>query len=223
MNQQAPNQNIRLMVADANHFYRDGLRIFFEGIPGLELIAEVSTAADAVTFAQQKKPDVILIELKIPPLDGVTATKKILAENPNCKVIILTTSDDKTDIFNALQAGATGYFLKGITYAALQRSIHLIAAGNAVFDSHITDQISSLFSKMNNNHTTYHFPELTHRENEVLTFVAKGLKNKQIAAKCDIKEKTVRNHVTNILSKLGASNRSEAISRLQSRSPSFSA
>ena len=106
-------------------------------------------------------------------------------------------------------------------HAELQRSIRMIASGNAVFDSDITDTLSSLFNRMQSCYPSHHFPELTHRENEVLTFVAQGLKNRQIAAECEITEKTVRNHVTNILSKLGATSRGEAISRLQQSCPSF--
>ncbi len=217
------NPAIRIMLADSNHFFRDGLRLHINTISDFEIVAEVSTAVDAVNFAQRYQPDVILMELNFPPSDGFTATKQILAENPKCNIAILTSSQNKTDIYNALLAGATSYLLKGTTPEELHRSIRLMATGNAIFDSHITHTITEFFTKANTCYPAHHFPELTHRENEVFTFVAQGWKNKQIAIKCNITEKTVRNHITNILSKLGASSRGEAISRLQQSCPTITA
>lgn len=209
------NPQIRILVADNHYLYRDGLRLLIDKIPDLHLVAEVTTGIDAVNFALKHQPDVVLMDIDIAPLNGIKATKEILANNPDCKVLILTDSTNKNNVFDSLQAGATGYLLKAVTHLELQRSIRLVAAGNAVFDSSITGLISDMFSNSISLYPTQQFSELTHRENEVLTYVAKGLRNKQIAAECDIAEKTVRNHVSNILSKLGAATRGEAISRLQ--------
>lgn len=217
------DSTIRIMLADANVFLRDGLRLLINTTTDFELVAEVSTAVDAINFAKRHKPDVVLMELNLPPSDGFKATRQILADNPNCKVAILTDSVNNEDVFKALQAGASGYLIKSISADELNRSISLIATGSAVFDRKITDQVNDLFHRANTTYRPHHFSELTHRENEVLSFVAKGMKNKQIATQCNITEKTVRNHITNILSKLGANSRGEAISRLQQNSLTISA
>lgn len=215
------NPQIRILIADNHFLFRDGLRLLFDRIEGFEVVCEVNTAIDAVNFSKQLQPDIVLMEIDLPPSNGIEASKEITENNPDTKVIMLTSSEDKNDILNSIRAGATGYLLKGLKQDELLHSINLVATGNVVFDRNITDKINHIFKTLNSCYPSHHFPELTHRENEVLTFVAKGLKNRQIAVECEITEKTVRNHVTNILSKLGASSRGEAISRLQQSCPSF--
>ncbi len=212
------NPHIRILVADNHYFYRDGLRLLFERTSDFELVAEVDTATDAVNFARQHKPDIVLIDLDIAPANGIKATKQIKEENPDCYILVLTNSENENSIYDALEAGATGYLLKGTGHQELRRTIRLVASGSAVFASKVTSYLHKFFNKYSSALPVYHFPELTVRENEVLGFVAKGMKNKEVAIECDITEKTVRNHMTSILSKLGAESRSEAVSRLQASS-----
>lgn len=207
-------QSIRLLIADDHSFFRDGLRLFIDSVADLELVGEVNNAVDVVGFAERLEPDVILMDVNMPPSDGIKATKEILATNPDAKVLILTMFDDNDNVFKALQAGAKGYILKGQNHQNLLSSIRLIAAGNAVYGSKIAERMMAHFSNPTAKQSKY-FTSLTPRENQVLTLVSKGLRNKEIATECNIQDKTVRNHVSNILSKLQVATRSEAIAKHQ--------
>ena len=209
---------IRILIADDHSFFRDGLRLLIDNTPDFALAGEVDTAFDAVAFADEKQPDVVLMDIKMPPSDGIQATRQIVQENPHINVLILTMFDDDKNVFNALQAGAKGYMLKGVNQQELSRTIRSVAAGNAVFGSGIAEQMRSFFNRVQRDYSVQVFPELTRREHHLLNLIAEGLKNKEIASECDISEKTVRNHITSILSKLQVSNRTEAILRLREES-----
>lgn len=217
MQQDGP-KTIRILVADDHSFFRDGLRLLIEATDDFEFVGEVDTAVDAVTFATSIKPDLILMDIKMPPSDGIQATKEIMALCPDTKILILTMFDDDSNVFKALQAGAKGYVLKGISQTELVCTIRLIANGNAVYGNQIASQIRDFFSRAQQGGSSQHFSELSQRENHILNLVAQGLRNKEIAIECDITEKTVRNHVSSILSKLQASSRSEAIQKFKSES-----
>ena len=206
---------IRILMADDHSFFRDGVRLLIDNTPDFELLGEVDTALDAVKFADDLQPDVLLMDIKMPPSDGIQATRSISEANPHINVLILTMYDDDKNVFNALQAGAKGYILKGVGHEELVRTIRSVAAGNAVFGRNIAEQMRVFFSRLKHTEQAHVFPELTKREHEILNLIAEGLKNKAIAQSCSISEKTVRNHVTSILSKLQVSNRTEAILRLQ--------
>lgn len=213
-------ESIQILVADDHSFFRDGLRLLIANTPGFELAGEVDTAIDAIKFADDKQPDIVLMDIKMPPLDGIQATRQIAEENPHINVLILTMFDDDKNVFNALQAGAKGYMLKGVSQEELSRTIRSVAAGNAVFGSGIAEQMRMFFKRIQHDEQAHVFPELTPREHHILNLVADGLKNKEIASECSISEKTVRNHITSILSKLQVSNRTEAILRLRESSNS---
>lgn len=206
---------ICILVADDHSFFRDGLRLLIDNTADFELAGEVNTAVDAVKFANDRQPDIVLMDIKMPPGDGIQATQQIAQENPHINVLILTMFDDDKNVFNALQAGAKGYILKGVNREELTRTIRSVAAGNAVFGSKIAEQMRSFFSKIRHTQQPHIFPELTQREHHILNLIADDLRNKEIAVECDISEKTVRNHITSILSKLQVSNRTEAILRLK--------
>ncbi len=215
---QDEDTNIRLLIADDHSFFRDGLRLLFENTEGFEIVGEVDTAIDVVHFAQDIQPDIILMDIRMPPSDGIQATKEIMAVLPDTKILVLTMFNDKDNVFRALQAGAKGYVLKGINHEELVCTIRLIANGNAVYGDQIAIQIQNFFSKTSSQTFTKHFSQLSQRENHILNLVAQGLRNKDIATKCNIAEKTVRNHVSSILSKLQASSRSEAIEKFKGES-----
>ena len=212
------SEQISILIADDHSFFRDGVRLLIENTSDFSLAGEVDTAVDAVKFADEKQPDVILMDVKMPPSDGIEATRQISQTHPHINVLILTMYDDDKNVFNALQAGAKGYVLKGINQEELSRTIRSVAGGNAVFGSKIAEQMRQFFNKLKHAKEAHVFPELTRREHHILNLIAEGLKNKDIAYECDISEKTVRNHVTSILSKLQVSNRTEAILRLRENS-----
>lgn len=211
---------IRILVADDHSFFRDGLRLLIENTPDFEFAGEVSTAVDAVKFSDSLQPDLVLMDIKMPPSNGIEATKQISQQNPHINVLILTMYDDDKNVFNALKAGAKGYILKGVNQNELVRTIRSVASGNAVFGSEIAKQIRSFFTEVQYSTQAHIFPELTRRENAILALIANGLSNKEIASDCGISDKTVRNHITSILSKLQVSNRTEAILRLREESSS---
>lgn len=211
--QQDTIEPIRILIADDHSFFRDGLRLLIDRTADFELIGEVDTAVDAVRFALERQPDVILMDVKMPPSDGIQATKEIMSACPKIKILILTMFNDDNNVFKALQAGAKGYVLKGINHNELVCTIRLIAHGNAVYGNQIATQIQNFFSKTKHNTLRQHFTELSQRENHILNLVAQGMRNKEIAEECNITEKTVRNHVSSILSKLQASSRNEIIQK----------
>ncbi|MEM7738142.1 MAG: response regulator transcription factor [Deinococcota bacterium] len=211
-------ETVRILVADDHSFFRDGIRLLINNTPDFELAGEVDTALDVVNFADKEQPDIILMDVKMPPSDGIEATRQITQNNPHINVLILTMFDDDKNVFNALQAGAKGYVLKGINQEELTRTIRLVAMGNAVYGSKIAEQMRSFFCRIKHHQTTHVFPDLTRRENHILNLVAEDMTNKSIAAECGIAEKTVRNHITSILAKLQVSNRTEAILRLKENS-----
>lgn len=211
---QISSESIKILIADDHSFFRDGLRLFIDSVADFELAGEIDNAIDVISYADSLHPDVILMDVNMPPSDGIQATKEIVAKNPHAKILILTMFDDDDNVFKALQAGAKGYVLKGLGHESLSGSIRLVATGNAVYGSDVADRIMNYFSESRLKDTTY-FEALTPRENEVLTLLSQGLRNKDIATRCDIQDKTVRNHVTNILSKLQVATRGEAIAKYQ--------
>jgi len=209
---------IRLLIADDHSFFRDGLRLLIENTEGFDIVGEVGTALDAVSFAQNLQPDIILMDVRMPPSDGIQATKEIMSLCPNIKILILTMFNDEDNVFKALQAGAQGYVLKGIGHEELICTMRLIANGNAVYGNKIASQIQNYFTKAQHRNNNQHITELSQRENHILNLIAKGLRNKEIAAECNIAEKTVRNHVSSILSKLQVVSRGEAVEKLRETS-----
>lgn len=211
---QSTSEAIRILVADDHSFFRDGLRLFIDATAGFELIGEVDNAVDVVSFAERLNPDVILMDVSMPPSDGIQATREIVESNPDAKILMLTMFDDDDNVFKALQAGAKGYILKGLSQENLLSSIRLVASGSAVYGSDVAQRMIDYFANAQPKQSIY-FPSLTTRENEVLTLLSQGLRNKEIALKCNIQDKTVRNHVSNILSKLQVATRGEAIAKYQ--------
>ncbi len=209
------NKHIRILIADDHSFFRDGLRLLLENVEGFEIVGEVDTAIDAVSFAKELEPDVILMDVRMPPSDGIEATKDIMAACPDINILILTMFNDDSNVFKALQAGAKGYILKGIGHDELICTIRLIVSGNAVYGNIIATQIQDYFGQLQSTTTNQHFSELSKRENHILNLMARGLRNKDIADQCNITEKTVRNHISSILSKLQVASRVEAVQKLR--------
>lgn len=198
---------IRLILADDHHIVRKGLHLFLGTQKDLEIIGEAENGLIAVELAKTLNPDIILMDLSMPVLDGIEATKAILAENPKAKIMILTSFSDKDHVIPALEAGASGYQFKDSDPDQLVTAIRSLYQGEKQLDPKVT---SSLLSYLQRQKEPSPIQELTKREKEVLKEITLGKSNKEIAAALFITEKTVKTHISNILSKLCLQDRTQA-------------
>lgn len=206
-------KKFRVLIADDHPLFRDGLKALLNSAAGAELVAEAETGETAVALAAEHEPDVVLMDLKMPGINGIEATRQIMAANPAVNVLMLTMFKDDDSIFAAMRAGARGYVLKGAKRDEMLRAIRAVAGGEAIFSPAIAARMMDFFSLMRPAYISTVFPELTEREREVLTLLARNYKNADIAAELVIAPKTVRNHVSNVLSKLQVGDRTEAADR----------
>ncbi len=201
-------QNLRILLVDDHQVVRMGLRFVLEDVPDVELVGEASSADEAIIQCRLLQPDVVIMDIKMPEKNGIVACREIVAQWPQIKVIMLTSFVDDRLLMEAIQAGAVGYVLKGVSTDELLRALDAVRDGEALLDPAITQRVLSLMREKQPRGDP--FSELTKRERVVLSFVAKGKTNREIAEVLVISEKTVRNNVSIILSKLGVANRIEA-------------
>ena len=208
---------IRILIADDHALFREGLNAIFKTVSDIEIVGEAGTGRDALTLASDLKPDVILMDIQMPDLNGVEATRRILENQPNVGIIIVTMLEDDDSLFSAMRAGARGYVLKGADKAEMLKSIRAVAEGEALFGPAIATRLLNFFhdkpSQSKSESPITPFPELTEREREVLVCIAHGDTNAEIAEQLTISLKTVRNHVSNIFTKLQVVNRAQAAIR----------
>ena len=206
---------IRVLLVDDQALFREGLSILLSIHSDIEIVGEANNGEEALQVAAQTSPDVILMDLRMPVLDGVAATRRLTQTQPDSRVIVLTTFDDDEHIFDGLRAGAVGYLLKDVTSDKLVEAIRATAGGQSFLQPSVAAKVISEFARM----TSYQPPTtssqplvepLSERELEVLQQVATGASNKEIAAQLFIAEGTVKNHLTNILGKLGVRDRTQA-------------
>ncbi len=208
------NPKIKILLVDDQALFREGLRTLLDLQPDLEVVGEASHGEEALRMAVNLSPQVILMDLRMPVMDGVTATKRIKDSLPQCKVIVLTTFDDDEDVFEGLRAGAVGYLLKDVSSEKLYEAIRSAARGEYFLLPSITAKVMAEFSRMARPIKTSSDEmgvKLSSRELEVLRLVARGASNKEIADMLVIAEGTVKNHLTNILAKLEARDRMQAV------------
>lgn len=203
---------VRILVADDHPLYRRGLAALLNAQQGWEVVAEEADGQGAVTSARSHFPDVVVIDLNMPGLDGIEATRRIVAGQPEIGVLVLTMYDDGS-VFAAMRAGARGYLLKGADQAEIVRAVSGIVSGEAIFGPTVARRIIDFFADPRPRPTQSVFPELTAREHEVLDMIAAGRSNADIAKTLVLSPKTVRNHVSMIFAKLHVAGRSEAIVR----------
>lgn len=201
MSAAASTTRIRVMCVDDHPLVRKGIASILGNESDMELVAEVGTGHEAVLNFRQHQPDVTLMDLRMPELDGISAVKQIRAEFPNAKIIALTSYDGDQDIFRALEAGVRGYLLKESVHSEVLKAIRSVHAGNRLISQEATERLSAYFPA----------GALTPREVEVLQLVAKGLGNKEIASQLKIASGTIKIHIQNMLEKLGASDRTHAV------------
>jgi DNA-binding NarL/FixJ family response regulator len=203
---------IRLFIADDHTLFRDGLTALFGSIPDVEVVGEAATGDETVAGAVESQPDIVLMDIQMPGFNGIEATRRILRLSPHIGVIVVTMLEDDASVFAAMRAGARGYVLKGADQEEMLRTIRAVADGEALFGPAIAKRLRTFFAGLRPA-ASEAFPELTEREIEVLDLIAEGCNNKAIAERLVISPKTVRNHVSNIFSKLQVADRAAAIIR----------
>jgi DNA-binding NarL/FixJ family response regulator len=201
---------IRLLIADDHPAFRRGLALMLADVDDVEVVGAAETGLRAVELAEELSPDVILMDLRMPGLDGIEATRRLSRSAPETAVVVLTMFEDDDSVFAAMRAGARGYLLKGADQDEIARAVQAAAAGEALFGPEIAQRVIAHFASGGGSIAAT-FPELTDREREVLEMVAAGKGNATIAHELMISLKTVRNHVSNIFTKLQVPGRSAAI------------
>jgi DNA-binding NarL/FixJ family response regulator len=202
---------IRVLVADDQWMVRDGFRMLLKNADGIEIVAEAENGLEAVEKAARFQPNVVLMDIRMPTLDGLEATRRILAADELVRVLILTTFDLDEYIYEALRAGASGFVLKDDPPEQLLAAIRTVAAGDALLSPSVTRRVIKQFTKLPPRTPPTGFDELTSREHEVLQLLAQGLSNAEIGTQLYIGETTVKTHVTRVLQKLDVRDRAQAI------------
>jgi DNA-binding NarL/FixJ family response regulator len=206
-------RTIRILVADDHAVYREGLRAVLGPEPDMEVVGEAGTGKEVVERASELRPDVVLMDIQMPGMNGIEATRRILEANPRVGIVVLTMFEDDDSVFSAMRAGARGYVLKGAPHSQILKVLRAVADGEAHFGPEIARRLMDFFSTPKLASPTEAFPELTSREREILDLIAQGHSNAKIAARLFLSPRTVSNHISHIFTKLQVADRSHAIIR----------
>lgn len=201
----------RVLVADDHEEFRRGLEALLAAAPGLEVVGTAGDGAMAVALALDLQPDVVLMDLHMPRVNGIDATARIVQSSPHIGVVVLTMMEDEESVFAAVRAGARGYLLKGARRGEITRAVQAVGAGEVIFGPGIADRVMAYFAGARSRPTADVFPDLTDRERVVLGLIAEGKENGEIARQLGLSVKTVRNHASNIFAKLQVAHRAQAI------------
>jgi DNA-binding NarL/FixJ family response regulator len=208
---------IRLVIVDDHTLFREGMKALLSTTDDIEVVGEAGDGSSALVQIQALKPDIVLMDINMPELNGIQATQKVLASHPGMGIIMLTMLEDDSSVFAAMRAGARGYLLKGANPGEMLHVIRAVAEGQALFGPAIASRLMRYFQDLSavpaSQFAGTPFAELTEREIEVLRLISQGYNNQEIAQKLVISPKTVRNHITNIFSKLQVADRAQAIVR----------
>ena len=206
-------KSTRILIADDHALFRYGLRAMLSSVPEFEVVGEAATGEEAAARTAELRPDVVLMDIQMPEVNGIEATRRIVEGNPGVGVIVLTMFGDDDRVFAAMRAGARGYVLKGADGDEVLRVIRAVTSGEARFGPEIAKRLMGFFSATRPAAPLEAFPELTAREREVLELIAQGRSNAEITRRLFLSPKTVRNHISNIFTKLQVSDRAQAIVR----------
>jgi DNA-binding NarL/FixJ family response regulator len=202
---------IRVLLADDQALVRTGFRLILGGEPGIEVVGEAGDGAEAARLAAELRPDVVLMDVRMPEVDGIEATRRIVVDETSPRVLVLTTFDLDDIVYDALRAGASGFLLKDAPEERLLTAIQVVAEGGSLFAPSVTRRLIDEFSRRAPTAPPPALDELTARELEVLQLVAQGLSNAEIAARLVVSEHTVKTHVARILQKLDLRDRTQAV------------
>jgi DNA-binding NarL/FixJ family response regulator len=204
---------LRILLVDDHPLVREGLRALLTALPGMTIVGECDNGEDAEALALDLQPDIILMDLHMPRLNGIEATRRIVQASPHVGVLVLTMLEDDDSVFGTMRAGARGYLLKGASKAEVLRAISVVAHGEAIFSPPIARRLMQYFANMRPVIPQHAFPELTDREREVLGLIVEGKSNAQLAELLSLSPKTVSNHISNIFNKLQVLDRAQAVSK----------
>jgi len=207
------NQPIRLLIADDHALFREGIRALLSATVDITCVGEAATGEAVIAQIDASRPEVILMDINMPGINGIEATRRILRQHPQAGIIMVTMLEDDASLFAAMRAGARGYVLKGANHLELLQAIRAIAQGQVLFGAAIATRIAHFFAKAQAQDAEQPLPELSEREREILALIARHYTNPEIAQQLGIGEKTIRNHVSNIFNKLQVANRAQAIER----------
>lgn len=207
------SERIRVLIVDDHPLFRDGMHGLLDSVSETEVVGEAASGEEAITLAENLQPDVILMDIKMPGMNGLQAMREILNTSPHIRILIVSMLEDDDSVFAAMRAGARGYVPKGANQAEMLRAIRAVANGEAIFGPGIAQRLIGFFSASRLSVAPKIFPELTEREAEILELISKGNTNEEIAEQLVLSLKTVRNHVSNIFSKLQVADRAQAIIR----------
>ena len=206
-------RTIRILMADDHAVFREGLRYVLGSEPDMEIVGEAATGKEVVEKAAELGPDVVLMDIQMPGINGIEATRRILGSDPKVGIVVLTMFEDDDSVFSAMRAGARGYVLKGADPSEILKVVRAVAEGDAYFGAEIARRLTDFFSVPRTASPAEPFPELTAREREVLDLIAQSHNNAKIAKLLYVSPKTVRNHISNIFTKLQIADRTQAILR----------
>jgi len=204
---------LRVLIADDHPLFRKGMRTLLNATAETEVIGEATNGQEVIELAATLQPDVILMDLQMPGVNGIEATRQILHQNPHIRILVVTLFEDDTSVFNALRAGARGYILKDAKEDEMVRAIRAVGRGEAIFSPAIATRLMEFFATPRPSAAKEIFPTLTEREREILQLIAGGSTNSDIAKCLALSVKTVSNYVSNIFSKLQVTDRAQAIIR----------
>jgi DNA-binding NarL/FixJ family response regulator len=204
---------IRILIADDHPHFRAGLRALLHSTDEVKVIGEAADGEQTIALATRLQPDVIMMDIKMPQVGGIEATRRITHHSPHISILVLSMFEDDDSLFAALQAGARGYLLKGALKGEILRAIRAVAGGDAIFGPGMAKRLISYFSMPRSRPPAEEFPELTAREREILALIAQHLTNPEIARRLQLSPKTIRNHVSNVFTKLQVADRAHAIIR----------